>query len=118
MWVISSWFNINDLILCNGVLHHLNDRQVKSLFDFLHSNLKSEGGRFLAMEPVHLMKETSLSRWVMNLDRGMHIRKEPDWKKMMNDSGLKYKTNIITGLIRIPYNYILIEATLGENSSI
>ena len=54
----------------------------------------------------------------MNLDRGMHVRKEPEWKKLMNNSGLEYKTNIITGLIRIPYNYILIEATLGENSSI
>ena len=80
--------------------------------------MKPEGGRFLAMEPVHLMKETSLSKWVMNLDRGMQVRKESEWKKLMSNSGLEYKTNIITGLIRIPYNYILIEATLGENSSI
>ena len=116
-FINDSRFQKSDLILCNGVLHHLNDRQVKSLFNFIHCNLKSEGGRFLAMEPVHLMKETSLSRWVMNQDRGMHIRKEPEWKKLMNNSGLEYKTNIITGLIRIPYNYILIDATIGENSS-
>jgi len=116
-FINDSRFQKSDLILCNGVLHHLNDRQVKSLFNFIHRNLKSEGGRFLAMEPVHLMKETSLSRWVMNLDRGMHVRKEPEWKKLMNNSGLEYKTNIITGLIRIPYNYILIEATIGGNSS-
>ena len=116
-FINDSRFQNSDLILCTGVLHHIDDKQAKSLFDFVHFNLKPQTGRFLAIEPVHLIKETFLSKWVMNQDRGMHIRKEPEWKKLMNNSGLEYKTNIITGLIRIPYNYILIEATIGENSS-
>ena len=106
-------FKNSDLILCCGVLHHLNDNQVLSLFEFLEFNLKPINGRFLAMEPVHLLKETSLSRLIMNLDRGRYIRKEPEWKNLLKKSKLNFKTNIITGLIRIHYNYILIEGTLN-----
>ena len=107
-------FRNSDIIFCCGVLHHIDDNQVLSLFDFVHSNLKTNGGRFLAMEPVHLLKETSLSKWVMNLDRGMYIRKEPEWKNLLNNSRLEFSTNIITGLIKIPYNYILIEAKICQ----
>ena len=78
------------------------------LFDFVHSNLKPNGGSFLAMEPGTFIKETSLSKWVMNLDRGMYIRKEPV-KNLLSNSRLEFSTNIIYGLIKIPYNYILIE---------
>lgn len=105
-------FKNSDLILCSGVLHHIDDAQAKSLFDFVHCNLRTQTGRFLSIEPVHLMKETLLSKWLMNKDRGMYIRTEQEWKNLMKYSGLQYNTNIITGLIRIPYNHILIEAKL------
>ena len=39
-------FRNSDIIFCCGVLHHIDDNQVLSLFDFVHSNLKPNGGRF------------------------------------------------------------------------
>ena len=105
-------FRESDLIFCCGVLHHLEDDQVLSLFNFVNSNLKTSGGRFLAIEPVHLLKQTFISKLVMNLDRGLYIRKEQEWKNLLNNSNLYYTTNIITGLIKIPYNYILIEGKI------
>ena len=110
-FINNAGFSNSDLILCCGVLHHIDDNQVLSLFNFVHSNLKTNGGRFLAIEPVHLLKETFISKWIMNLDRGLYIRKEQEWKELLNNSNLNYTTNIITGLIKIPYNYILIEGT-------
>lgn len=111
-FINDSRFKDSDLILCSGVLHHIDDSQAKSLFDFVHCNLRTKTGRFLSIEPVHLMKETLLSKWMMNKDRGMYIRSEQEWKNLMKNSGLQYNTNIITGLIRIPYNHILIEASI------
>ena len=48
----------------------------------------------------------------MNQDRGLYIRSEPEWKKLLKKSNFQFNTNIITGLIRIPYNYMLIEAKI------
>jgi SAM-dependent methyltransferase len=112
-FINDSRFKDSDLILCSGVLHHIDDEKAKSLLDFVHCNLRTKTGRFLSIEPVHLMKETLFSKWMMNKDRGLHIRTEQEWKNLMKNSGLQYKTNIITGLIRIPYNHILIEARIG-----
>ena len=41
--------------MCLGVLHHLTDNDAIELFEFANHNLKF-GGRFLAIEPVHLLE--------------------------------------------------------------
>ena len=102
--------NDADIVMCNFVLHHLNDDEVLEVLDFVRKKLVSGTGRFLSIEPVHLLKQYGISSFVMNQDRGIHIRNEAEWKKLMHNSHLNHDTNIISGLIRIPYNYILMEA--------
>lgn len=105
--------NDADIVMCNFVLHHLTDTEVLNVLNFVKKKLVKETGRFLSIEPVHLLKQYGISSFVMNRDRGMHIRSETEWRKLIHESHLNLETNIISGLIKIPYNYILIEAKLS-----
>jgi len=48
-----STFDSADLIMCNGVMHHLSDQDVISLIRFANRHAKKDGGRFVALEPVN-----------------------------------------------------------------
>jgi 2-polyprenyl-3-methyl-5-hydroxy-6-metoxy-1,4-benzoquinol methylase len=99
-----------DLILCNGVLHHLPDLEVHELIDFVAKHLKPETGRFTAIEPCHLVFESRLSTWIMNQDRGRFVRSEEAWKQLFSENaGIVYRTRIMANMIRIPYFHVIID---------
>lgn len=97
-----------DLVMCNAVLHHLDDQETLDVFELAKSIL-APGGRFICLEPVHLVHEGWLSKWVMSRDRGQHVRQEKQWKVLASQVFENYSTSIATHLIRIPYNYIIFE---------
>lgn len=97
-----------NLVMCNGVLHHLDDQETLDVFELAKSIL-APGGRFICLEPVHLVHESWLSKWVMNRDRGQHVRQEKQWKELASQVFENFSTSIATHLIRIPYNYIIFE---------
>lgn len=101
-------FQAADLVLCNGTLHHLDDREAREVLRFACSILR-HGGFFQGSEPCYLAHQTSASRRTMRLDRGDNIRTEGAWKHLMQDIFPHSRTGIATGLIRLPYVHILLE---------
>lgn len=97
-----------NLIICNGFLHHLNDEEAKNLLGNVRNFLKN-GGRCVFLEPVYLLHQRKFSKWIMSLDRGQYIRYESEWKKLISSTFRSFETNILQGLIFLPYNHILIE---------
>jgi ubiquinone/menaquinone biosynthesis C-methylase UbiE len=87
-----------DLVMCLGVLHHLNDT-------FARLNLKP-GGRFVGIEPCLLAHQSRASRWIMARDRGGNIRREDAWRDLLRRVFPEHSTTILTSMIRIPYIHI------------
>jgi SAM-dependent methyltransferase len=100
-----------DVILTNGVLHHLDDDIALKTLKFAKNHLKPNG-RFVSIEPVFLKHQTRLSRWLVGKDRGQNVRTEEQWKELIGAVFTNCSTNILTGLIRIPYVHICVEAKL------
>ena len=103
-----SRLNAADLIICNGLLHHLNDDEAIDVLQLARSMLKP-GGRLVCLEAVYLVRQTWISKWIISKDRGRYIRSEREWKDLTSRVFNSYSTNIVTGLIRIPYVHIIIE---------
>ncbi|MFM8535928.1 MAG: class I SAM-dependent methyltransferase [Acidimicrobiia bacterium] len=99
-----------DLILCNGLLHHLDDVEAESVFAFARQTL-APGGRLVCIEPCYLRHQGVLSRWIMGRDRGQNVRAEYDWKQLASRHFPNCRTDILTSMIRLPYVHILIECT-------
>ena len=99
-----------DLVLCNGLLHHLSDGEALEVLS-LSRRLLKPSGRLFCIEAVFLANQTHLSRWFVARDRGRHVRSEHEWKLLIEQVFESYSTSILTGLLRIPYTHIVIECS-------
>jgi SAM-dependent methyltransferase len=97
-----------DLVLSNGLLHHLSDDEALEALRLAKGVLK-EGGRLVCLEAARLERQGRLSRWVVSRDRGQFVRTERQWKALVGQVFDSYSTDILTGLTRIPYTHIVIE---------
>jgi SAM-dependent methyltransferase len=97
-----------DIVMCFGVLHHVNDTEARQILSFARENLKP-GGRFVGAEPSYLVHQSRASMWIMSKDRGQNVRPESEWKGLLSAEFPQHSTSVITGLIRVPYTHILLE---------
>jgi len=97
-----------DLVMCNGVLHHLDDEEVQSILKLSKQILKKDG-RLVCVEPTFLAHQSRLSRWIISCDRGCNVREESEWKKLISLEFDSPKTMILSGLLFVPYIHIAIE---------
>jgi SAM-dependent methyltransferase len=99
-----------DVVLCNGVLHHLDDREAAEVLQLARTILKP-GGSFRGSEPCFVAKQSRLSRRIMELDRGGHIRTEAAWTALIGEVFPVHRAIVKRGLIRLPYVHVLLEGT-------
>jgi ubiquinone/menaquinone biosynthesis C-methylase UbiE len=97
-----------DLVLCNGLLHHLSDDDAITILESIKKILRPRG-RLVCIEATYLVRQGKLSKWVVSLDRGEYVRSESEWKELVRKVFPSHRTHIVTGLIRIPYTHIIIE---------
>jgi SAM-dependent methyltransferase len=95
-----------DLVLANGVLHHVDDDEAKKILEFAYRVLKSNG-RFIFYEPCYLLWQSRLSAFMMSKDRGQNIRTEQQWKDLAGSVFPSFFTNILTGVNRLGYVCII-----------
>jgi SAM-dependent methyltransferase len=72
-----------DLVLVNGVLHHLDDAAVHEFLRTARS-LTRPGGTLLVIEDVHLEPAPLGTRLVHLLDHGEHIRDAARWQALVS----------------------------------
>jgi SAM-dependent methyltransferase len=103
-------FRNADVVLCVGVLHHLDDRQADGLLSFCRHAL-APAGRFQGLEPAWLPTQSRLSRFVMSLDRGLAIRDLDGWRRLVANAFAVSQVTPVTHLIRIPYTYAFLDGS-------
>jgi SAM-dependent methyltransferase len=101
-------FENADLLICKGLLHHLDEKEVLETLE-LAQMLMAPEGRLVIVEPTFLVHQSALSRLIMNQDRGLYIRTEALWKQLVGSVFESFSTSIATSLTRIPYVHIFIE---------
>lgn len=72
-----------DLVLVNGVLHHLADADARALLETAARQL-APGGTLLVIEDVTLPRAGPLTRLVHWLDYGEHIRDAARWNELVS----------------------------------
>ena len=97
-----------DLVMCNGLLHHLSDEEATDVLQ-LSKNIMSSTGRLVCIEPTFLAHQGFIKKWIMSKDRGCNVRTEKKWKELVGGVFDSFETSILTDLIRIPYTHIVIE---------
>lgn len=110
-------FSQFDLVLANGVLHHLDDEQAIDLLSLAKSALNS-GGRLITLDGCIVPGQSRIARFLLDRDRGRFVRDEPAYVALANTVFGSVLSHIRHDLMRIPYTHIIIETpALTERTS-
>lgn len=97
-----------DVVMANGVLHHIDDSDIQALSSTVHKLLK-DGGRFVTIDCCYTHKQGRLSRFLTSLDRGKHVRRPEHYKRLIDANLWKIKQSIRNDMSKTPYIYTVHE---------
>ena len=102
-----------DLIVLEGVLHHIDDPTATEALAFAGSRL-ALGGRIVALDPVLLDGQHPVARALALLDRGKHVRKLDGYRLLAESArpGLTVTVRSLGGQLRVPYDHSVLTACL------
>ncbi len=97
-----------DLVLMWGVMHHIDDLNLRACVMQISRILKC-GGVLLSLEPSILLepKTSIVERFMMRLDYGAFIRKIEFYEKLVELGFQDFKVQSFRRLIRLPYHHAL-----------
>lgn len=99
-----------DIVLANGVLHHLDDNAAIELFNASFEALKS-GGRLVTLDNCYGEGQSRIARYFISKDRGRYIRTKNEYVNLATAVFTDCKASIRHDLLRIPYTHIILECT-------
>ncbi len=99
-----------DIVVCIGVLHHLDDGTIESALDAAAGLVRS-GGRLVTMDPCFEPGQRSLARVLMALDRGKFVRHPADYLRLIAGSFDVQKTEVWDHVYKFPYTHFVTEST-------
>lgn len=73
------------LITVIGVIHHLNNKQTKDAFFQIKSHLAKDGKAVVVEAIPPISKINIIGKLLRSFDKGHHVRKLKDYKKMTGD---------------------------------
>lgn len=97
-----------DLVLANGVLHHLDDSQALDLLRLAHTALKP-GGRLVTLDGCFAPDQSRIARWLLRRDRGKFVRDEGEYRCLASTVFRVIHAQVRHGLLRLPYTHIFME---------
>lgn len=97
-----------DVVIASGVLHHLDDDEVRALATLARLALRA-GGRFVSIDPVFADGQHPVARALIARDRGQHVRTSNCYTALLSGA-----FTTVRGVIRhrrwVPYTHWMMEA--------
>ncbi|TCR70009.1 class I SAM-dependent methyltransferase [Bosea sp. BK604] len=101
-----------DLVLALGLLHHLEDDEVRSLLKLVRSVI-GPNGRFLTVDPVFIENQPAIARFLIRNDSGRNVRDEMGYAMLSRSIFPQVETFIHHDYLRFPYTHCFMEHRLG-----
>ncbi|NQT30424.1 MAG: class I SAM-dependent methyltransferase [Candidatus Saganbacteria bacterium] len=97
-----------DLILANGIIHHLSDDEAIQLFELARAVMKPSG-RLVTHDGCYIEGQSRVAKYILSKDRGLNVRTESDYLNIASKIFPDVKVHIRHDLLRIPYTHIIME---------
>ena len=102
-----------DIVLANGLMHHLNDVDVASLYALGKTALKNSG-RMITVDNCLVPEQSKVAKWLIGLDRGEFIRTRDALTSLMESAFERYRCSIRHDRLGVPYTHIIFECWTGQ----
>jgi len=95
-----------DAVLLLGLLHHLDDLQAARAVAAAAA-LLAPGGRVLTLDGCRTEGQSRLSRALLRVDRGAHVRDRAGYLALLEPRLHVQRAELRKDLIRLPYTYLV-----------
>ena len=95
-----------DLVLANGVLHHLNDAEATDLFRVAKAALRP-GGTLVMLDGCFVGGQSPIARHLLRNDRGKFVRTQSEYLRLASLAFCKVESHLSGDLLRIPYTHLI-----------
>ncbi|MGD9980989.1 MAG: class I SAM-dependent methyltransferase [Hyphomonadaceae bacterium] len=98
-----------DRILALGLLHHLDDPQATAMLRTASQAL-NPGGMLITFDGVFLPEQSIAARTLLRLDRGKHVRRQPEYLALAESVFGSGVTSVVRkDLLRVPYAHLFMQ---------
>nr|WP_300971785.1 class I SAM-dependent methyltransferase [Thiocapsa sp.] len=101
-----------DIVMANGVLHHLDDPDAMRLAEVASKALKPKG-RFCSYDGCFTASQSKIARYIISKDRGLNVREPEGYVSLVRSYFSSVELSIRHDMLRIPYTHAIIVATNG-----
>ena len=92
-----------DIVLAKGLVHHIDDREAKRLFQLARHALRP-GGSLITVDGCFHTAQSRAHRRITGMDRGQHIRSAQAYEDLARTVFPHAKLDVRDDLLRIPYS--------------
>jgi cyclopropane fatty-acyl-phospholipid synthase-like methyltransferase len=97
-----------DLILAIGLIHHLEDAEVRGLMRSAQRAM-NDSGMFLALDPARTQDQSALARFLVSHDRGRNVRAPEEYLDLARETFPRAEGILDENPLFIPYTgYVLL----------
>jgi len=97
-----------DLVLMNGLIHHLPDSQAYELVKLSRDALKPNG-LLLTLDGCYHEGQSIIARYLLDKDRGDYVREAGAYRKLTESVFDQVQIFIRSDFSRVPYTYIVMK---------
>jgi SAM-dependent methyltransferase len=105
----STWESAN-VALAVGLLHHLEDDEVRRLFESI-SRILAPGGRVVTIDPCYDPSQNAAARFMISRDRGQNVRTGHGYSALASECLPHIRLSIRHDLSRVPYTHAILECS-------
>lgn len=98
-----------DLVLAQGLIHHLPDAAALHLLQFARRALRP-GGRLVTLDGVLTPRQGFWARYFVSHDRGRHVRSLSAYRALFRQVFPNATFSVYDDLLRFPYTLLMVEA--------
>ena len=99
-----------DLVMANGILHHLDDDAALKLLRLARKAL-APGGRLVALDGCFVEGQSRLARFFLRRDRGRFVRRVDEYLALGRQVFGQVESHVRHDLLRIPYTLHIMECS-------
>jgi SAM-dependent methyltransferase len=95
-----------DIVMMNGVLHHIADQQLTATLTHVRDVLK-EGGVLFTLDGCYREGQSRFAKWLLDNDRGEFVRDQNGYDRVLRSVFDDVDLVIRQDYARVPYTFII-----------
>jgi SAM-dependent methyltransferase len=95
-----------DIVMMNGVLHHIADEELKGTLANIRDVLKS-GGVLFTLDGCYREGQSRLAKWLLDNDRGKFVRDQNGYDLVLRSVFENVDMVIRDDYARVPYTFVI-----------